>query len=104
MISQCPIWPDFFSKTCGSGILAHGKHCFKNPIDTKYAIMLISTTEESFMRIVSRNAKLTPAQVRKARKLWQSRKKSQKEIAEMFGVSQPTISNVLTGRVYRKVA
>ena len=56
------------------------------------------------MRVVSQNAKLTPAQVRKVRKLWRSRKKSQKELAEMCGVSQPTISNVLTGRVYRKVA
>ena len=56
------------------------------------------------MRVVSQNAKLTPAQVRKVRKLWHSRKKSQKELAEMCGVSQPTISNVLTGRVYRKVA
>ena len=55
------------------------------------------------MRVVSQNAKLTPAQVRKVRKLWRSRKKSQKELAEMCGVSQPTISNVLTGRVYRKV-
>ena len=55
------------------------------------------------MRVVSQNAKLTPAQVRKVRKLWRSRKKSQKELAEMYGVSQPTISNVLTGRVYRKV-
>ena len=55
------------------------------------------------MRVVSQNAKLTPAQVRKVRKLWHSRKKSQKELAEMCGVSQPTISNVLTGRVYRKV-
>ena len=55
------------------------------------------------MRVVSQNAKLTPAQVRKVRKLWRSRKKSQKELAEMLNVSQPTISNVLTGRVYRKV-
>jgi predicted XRE-type DNA-binding protein len=56
------------------------------------------------MRLVSKAAKLTPAQVRKARKLWHGRFNSQKEIADLFGVSQPTISNVLRGRVYRKVA
>ena len=52
---------------------------------------------------ISAQAALTPVQVRWARKMHADRY-SQVYIAKELGVSQATISNLLTGKNYRKVA
>lgn len=54
-------------------------------------------------RQVSWLAKLTPVQVRNLRELFQEGM-SQAELARMFKISQTTVSNILQGRVYRRVA
>jgi len=48
-------------------------------------------------------AKLTPEQVRKARTLC-DKHVPQQQIAKMLGVSQPTISKLLSRKNYKKVA
>jgi DNA-binding MarR family transcriptional regulator len=53
--------------------------------------------------MVSWRAKLSPAQVRKLRKLYASGSYTTLVLAERFGVSQTTVSNILNGKVYRGV-
>ena len=47
---------------------------------------------------------LTPKQVRFIRSAWKRRTMDQAALAIMHNVSQPTISNVVTRKVYKKVA
>ena len=54
-------------------------------------------------RKVSHLAKLTPSEVRKIRNL-SNNKVPQKLLAEKFQVSQATISNLLQGKIYTRVA
>ena len=52
---------------------------------------------------LSHFAKLKPAEIRKLRKLYAAKKANTYELAEKFGVSQTTVSNILTGKIYRLV-
>jgi len=54
-------------------------------------------------QIVSHRAKLTPAQVRRLRRDYERGKGTTRELAEKYGVSQATVSNILRGKVYRTV-
>jgi aspartate kinase len=63
--------------------------------------MPMGSSPEIIIRSVSLLAKLTPQQVRQIREL--SENHTQEQLAVRFGVSQSTISNLLTGKIYRKV-
>ena len=53
--------------------------------------------------VVSRQAKLTPQEVRFIRKTWKARKATQMELASKFSVSQTAISFAVKGKTYQKV-
>lgn len=48
-------------------------------------------------------SKLSPDEVRAIRRLWKGRRLSQVALAFRYGVSQATISNIVTRKVYRRV-
>jgi transcriptional regulator with XRE-family HTH domain len=54
-------------------------------------------------RLVSWRAALTPAQVRVIRREYRAGKTTTRELSVRYGVSQSTISNILRGKVYKKV-
>jgi predicted XRE-type DNA-binding protein len=47
--------------------------------------------------------KLTPADVRKIRRLWEKTQLSQREIGEQFGVHQVTVSSIVRGVTWADV-
>lgn len=47
--------------------------------------------------------KLTPADVRKIRRLWERTNLSQREIGERFGVHQVTVSSIVRGVTWTDV-
>ena len=51
----------------------------------------------------ARRSKLTPADVRKIRRLWERTTLSQREIGERFGVHQVTISAIVRGVTWADV-
>lgn len=55
-------------------------------------------------RLVSWRAKLTPAQVRRMRRMYETGKFTMAALAPKFGVSQATVSNIANNKVYRKIA
>lgn len=50
-----------------------------------------------------RTAKLTPAKVRRIRRLMRRMPTSDKVLAEHFGVSRPTITNIRNGKIWKNV-
>ena len=54
-------------------------------------------------RMPGHRSKLTPADVRKIRRLWERTTLSQREIGERFGVHQVTVSAVVRGVTWSHV-
>ena len=54
-------------------------------------------------KVYSHHKVLTVQQLRWAVKRWKSRRKTQVQLAAVLNVTQPTISNIVMGKVYQKV-
>ncbi len=65
--------------------------------------MLLKHKKKSSSKKISSLASLTPQQVRWVRKKLEEGI-SQLELANKLGVSQPTISNIIHGKTYKRVA
>jgi HNH endonuclease len=94
---------DVVMHKCDNPPCCNPSHLSVGTIEGNTADMVAKNRHSSAKGSKSANSKLTEKQVREIRDRYSDRKTSTKKISDIYGVSQPTISYILIGKIWKGV-